>query len=147
MRSQADLTLLRAPCRTSVVFSDTMGTESMVSLSIDERMARARSDLEHLLAEYQKPDCQMVSLRDAFYETLEKHCLQTFPVLPNECLGTLPDNRGAAWISPSNIIPKMRNLVVDGFSLLEVARACAVERQPGKVGDDMEAIDTSLLAY
>ena len=115
-----------------------MANSQMLQLSVAERLERASPKLDELVEELQKPSCQMVSLRDAFFGILEEFHLQAFIKLPNECLGTLPSNRGGAWLSPGNIVEKLLTFVTDGFSLIEVERACSVEREPGKVGDDME---------
>ena len=85
----------------------------------------------------------MVTLRDRFYDILDKYGLSVFMKIPNESLGTLPSNRGGAWISADQLVSKLRNFLIDGFSPNETKRACALEREPGDVGNAMEARHTS----
>ena len=105
---------------------------------MERRLADARPRLIELQERAVSDDPQIVSLCDEVYELCEKYGLCcTAQFHPNQ-VGFHPANRSTAGLEPQDIPKKLLAFKVSGFSFAETARATAIERPPGKKGDQYE---------
>lgn len=114
------------------------------TLSIDQRMDRARPSILSILKRAESDDAHIVGLRDEAYNVLpEKNLSLTQTVLSSE-VGVHPWNRYESGLDPQEIVTKTSKIAIAGFSFKECANAVCTERQPGNVGEDYEVSNVKL---
>ena len=116
----------------------------MQALSVQARLKLAAPRLDAINELANKPDAQIVGLRDDFYQILEDYELSWKQHFKSNQVGTHPWNRYTTGVDTSEILTKIKNTVKSGFSMVECSRATSTERQPGPVGDAYEQFNADL---
>ncbi len=132
--------MLLPPSRPASFESEAMNLEK----SIEDRVEAAREAMQDIMRRFSLPGAKPVSLRDEAYAVLERHGLCYVACVMNEQVGTHPRNRGGIILEIQNVILKLHKFAKNRFSFDECARACAVERPHGCLGNQYEKVVQAL---
>ena len=102
------------------------------------RLEAARPLLDEIKANAKQADAQLVSLRDHSYHVMQTHGLAQRRRMKPNSVGFHPSNRSGTGLIPAKCRKKLSDFAKSGFSLIECARACAVGRVHGSIGDGYE---------
>ena len=102
------------------------------------RLEAARPLLGAIKEKAKHADAQLVSLRDHSYHVMQTHGLAQRRRMKPNSVGFHPSNRSGSGLIPAKCRKKLSDAAKSGFSLIECARACAVGRAHGSIGDDYE---------
>ena len=111
----------------------------MFTKPLTERIELAAPTIDGLVRRAEGKNPQIVRIRDEFFGVCDKFGLSTTQIMNCGKVGFHPLNRGTSGIEPQNLPMKVKTFTAGGWSMFEVSRACCVEREPGEVGDNMEA--------
>lgn len=114
-------------------------------LSVQDRVEAAKDELTAITVKSLQAEAPLIQLRDESYKLLMKYCLAEVKWESFNSTGFHPWNRSGAGVSPSNAIDKLVAFFQSGLSETEMLRACAIQRQPGIIGDAHELANSTLV--
>ena len=112
--------------------------------SLEQRMKLASPTCDDIVLRYKGPEPQVVALRDETYQAFDEYNLWYLATFNPMQVGVEPRNRSSSGVEGQDFVGKLKVFSKGGVSFLELKKACAVERPPGKRGEEMEMYNKTL---